>query len=316
MAWLYNRTMKTIFGLENYPKEKASVVTVGTFDGVHIGHQTIIKRLVDTAKSANKTSVLLTFYPHPRMVLQSNMPMRLIQTIEERKAALAQTGLDVLVIHPFTESFSRMDAEQYVKEVLVGQLNVHKIVMGYDHRFGRNRNANIDDMQDFGAIYDFEIEEISATEIEAIAVSSTKIRNAISEGNMKKATRFLGRNFELSGEVIHGEKRGRLLQFPTANIDLKNAHKILPKNGVYLVKSTLNGHQVFGMMNIGDKPTFETKKRSIEVYFFDWSGDLYGQHICVEVLERVRDEQKFDSAEKLQAQIQADETHCRSIIDK
>lgn len=308
--------MKTIFGLENYPKEKASIVTVGTFDGVHIGHQSIIKRLVNIAQAENKTSVLLTFYPHPRMVLQSNVPMRLIQTIEERKAALAETGLDVLVIHPFTESFSRLDAEQYVKEVLVGQLNVHKIVMGYDHRFGRNRNANIDDMQDFGAIYDFDIEEISATEVEAIAVSSTKVRNAILEGDMKKATTYLGRNFELSGEVIHGEKRGRVLQFPTANIDLKNAHKILPKNGVYLVKSTLERQTVYGMMNIGEKPTFDAKRSSIEVHFFDWSKDLYGEHIRVEVLERVRDEQKFDSAEKLQAQLQADESRCRLIIGK
>lgn len=308
--------MKTIFGLENYPKEKASIVTVGTFDGVHIGHQSIIKRLVNIAQAENKTSVLLTFYPHPRMVIQSNVPMRLIQTIEERKAALAETGLDVLVIHPFTESFSRLDAEQYVKEVLVGQLNVHKIVMGYDHRFGRNRNANIDDMQDFGAIYDFDIEEISATEVEAIAVSSTKVRNAILEGDMKKAATFLGRNFELSGEVIHGEKRGRTLQFPTANIDLKNAHKILPKNGVYLVKSTLERQTVYGMMNIGEKPTFDAKRTSIEVHFFDWSKDLYGEHIRVEVLERVRDEQKFDSAEKLQAQLQADESRCRLIIGK
>lgn len=308
--------MKTIFGLENYPKEKASIVTVGTFDGVHVGHQSIIKRLVNIAQAENKTSVLLTFYPHPRMVLQSNVPMRLIQTIEERKVALAETGLDVLVIHPFTESFSRLDAEQYVKEVLVGQLNVHKIVMGYDHRFGRNRNANIDDMQDFGAIYDFDIEEISVTEVEAIAVSSTKVRNAILEGDMKKAATFLGRNFELSGEVIHGEKRGRVLQFPTANIDLKNAHKILPKNGVYLVKSTLERQMVYGMMNIGEKPTFDAKRTSIEVHFFDWSKDLYGEHIRVEVLERVRDEQKFDSAEKLQAQLKADESRCRLIIGK
>jgi len=308
--------MKTIYGLENYPKEKPSVVTVGTFDGVHLGHQSIISRLVQSAKKENKTSVLLTFYPHPRMVLQSDVPLKLIQTIEERRDALEETGLDVLVIHPFTESFSRMDAEQYVKEVLVGQLNVHKIVMGYDHRFGRNRNANIDDMHDFGDIFDFEIEEISATEVEAIAVSSTKIRKAIFKGDMKKAFAYLGRRFKLSGEVIHGEKRGRSLRYPTANIDLKNSHKILPKNGVYLVKSTLDGQEVFGMMNIGEKPTFKSKRISIEVHFFDWTQDLYGKHISVEVLERVRDEQKFDSADKLQLQLKADEAHCRSIIDK
>jgi riboflavin kinase/FMN adenylyltransferase len=308
--------MKTIYGLENYPKERPSVVTVGTFDGVHLGHQSIISRLVQSAKKENKTSVLLTFYPHPRMVLQSDVPLKLIQTIEERRDALEETGLDVLVIHPFTESFSRMDAEQYVKEVLVGQLNVHKIVMGYDHRFGRNRNANINDMHDFGDIFDFEIEEISATEVEAIAVSSTKIRKAILKGDMKKAFAYLGRRFKLSGEVIHGEKRGRSLRYPTANIDLKNSHKILPKNGVYLVKSTLDGQEVFGMMNIGEKPTFKSKRISIEVHFFDWTQDLYGKHIGVEVLERVRDEQKFDSADKLQLQLQADEAHCRSIIDK
>ena len=171
-------------------------------------------------------------------------------------------------------------------------------------------------MHDFGGIYDFQIEEISATEVEAMAVSSTKIRNAIAAGDMPLAAQFLGRHFELSGEVVHGEKRGRALNYPTANIDLKTPHKILPKNGVYLVKSILAGQSVYGMMNIGDKPTFDVTTISIEVHFLDWRGDLYGQRVAVEVLKRVRDAQKFDSVEKLQAQLQADEAYCRSIISK
>ena len=306
--------MKTIHGIENFPADAVSIVTIGTFDGVHLGHQQILKQLIDTSLKSKLKSVLLTFFPHPRMVLQPDVPMHLIQTIEERERALAKTGLDYLVIHPFSSEFSRLSADDYVKRVLVQQLNVQKVVVGYDHRFGRNRKASLEDMYHYADIYDFEVIEIDAKKIDSTAVSSTKIRKAIDEGNIELANTYLGQPFTLEGMIVHGDKRGRELSYPTANMDLQNPHKIVPKQGVYLVKSNLSNRVVYGMMNIGTKPTFDASMPSIEVHFFDWNGDLYGQAVQVELLKWVREERKFSSVEELQTQIQADEQYCRSSI--
>jgi riboflavin kinase/FMN adenylyltransferase len=306
--------MKTIHGIENFPVDEASIVTIGTFDGVHLGHQQILKQLIETSQKSKLKSVLLTFFPHPRMVLQPDVSIRLIQTIEERERALAKTGLDYLIIHPFSAEFSRLSADDYVKQVLVEQLNVQKVVVGYDHRFGRNRTASLEDMYHYADIYDFEVIEIDAKKIDSTAVSSTKVRKAIDEGNIELANTYLGQSFTLEGMIVHGDKRGRELSYPTANIDLQNPHKIVPKQGVYLVKSNLEDRVIYGMMNIGTKPTFDITMPSIEVHFFDWDGDLYGQVVQVELLKWVREEQKFGSVEELQAQIQADEQYCRSYI--
>ncbi|MGB0811434.1 MAG: bifunctional riboflavin kinase/FAD synthetase [Flavobacteriaceae bacterium] len=306
--------MKTIHGIENFPADEASIVTIGTFDGVHLGHQQILKQLIDTSRKSKLKSVLLTFFPHPRMVLQPDISMRLIQTIQEREKALQKTGLDYLVIHPFSTEFSRLSADDYVKQILVEQLNVRKVVVGYDHRFGRNRTASLEDMYHYADIHEFEVIEINAEKIESTAVSSTKIRKAIDEGNIELANTYLGHSFTIEGMVIDGDKRGRELSYPTANIDLQNQHKIVPKQGVYLVKSKLKGRVVYGMMNIGTKPTFDTTMPSIEVHFLDWNGDLYGQAVQVELLKWVREERKFSSVEELQTQIQADEQYCRSSI--
>ncbi len=306
--------MKTIHGIENFPADEASIVTIGTFDGVHLGHQQILKQLIDISRKSKLKSVLLTFFPHPRMVLQPDVPMHLIQTIEERERALAKTGLDYLVIHPFSAEFSRLSADDYVKRVLVQQLKVQKVVVGYDHRFGRNRTASLEDMYHYADIYDFELIEIDAKKIDSTAVSSTKIRKAIDEGNIELANTYLGQPFTLEGMIVHGDKRGRELSYPTANMDLQNPHKIVPKQGVYLVKSNLSNRVVYGMMNIGTKPTFDASMPSIEVHFFDWNDDLYGQAVQVELLKWVREERKFSSVEELQTQIQADEQYCRSSI--
>ena len=306
--------MKTIHGIENFPADEASIVTIGTFDGVHLGHQQILKQLIDTSRKSKLKSVLLTFFPHPRMVLQPDISMRLIQTIQEREKALQKTGLDYLVIHPFSTEFSRLSADDYVKQILVEQLNVRKVVVGYDHRFGRNRTASLEDMYHYADIHEFEVIEINAEKIESTAVSSTKIRKAIDEGNIELANTYLGHSFTIEGMVIDGDKRGRELSYPTANIALQNPHKIVPKQGVYLVKSKLKGRVVYGMMNIGTKPTFDTTMPSIEVHFLDWNGDLYGQAVQVELLKWVREERKFSSVEELQTQIQADEQYCRSSI--
>lgn len=306
--------MKTIHGIENFPASEGSIVTIGTFDGVHLGHQQILKQLIDTSQQSKLKSVLLTFFPHPRMVLQPDISMRLIQTIEEREKALRKTGLDYLVIHPFSEKFSRLSADDYVKQILVDKLNVRKVVVGYDHRFGRNRTASLEDMYNYADIYDFEVIEIDAKKIKSTAVSSTKIRKAIDEGDIALANSYLGDPFTLEGVVVHGDKRGRELSYPTANIELQNKHKIIPKQGVYLIQSDLDNEVVYGMMNIGTKPTFDTTNPSIEVHFFDWNGDLYDQTLQVKLLKWVREEQKFDSVEELQAQIHADERYCRSYI--
>ena len=306
--------MKTIHGIENFPASEGSIVTIGTFDGVHLGHQQILKQLIDTSQQSKLKSVLLTFFPHPRMVLQPDIPMRLIQTIEEREKALRKTGLDYLVIHPFSEKFSRLSADDYVKQILVEKLNVRKVVVGYDHRFGRNRTASLEDMYNYADIYDFEVIEIDAKKIKSTAVSSTKIRKAIDEGDIALANSYLGDPFTLEGVVVHGDKRGRELSYPTANIELQNKHKIIPKQGVYLIQSDLDNQVVYGMMNIGTKPTFDTTNPSIEVHFFDWNGDLYDQTLRVKLLKWVREEQKFDSVAELQAQIHADERYCRSYI--
>lgn len=306
--------MKTIHGIENFPASEGSIVTIGTFDGVHLGHQQILKQLIDTSQQSKLKSVLLTFFPHPRMVLQPDIPMRLIQTIEEREKALRKTGLDYLVIHPFSEKFSRLSADDYVKQILVEKLNVRKVVVGYDHRFGRNRTASLEDMYNYADIYDFEVIEIDAKKIKSTAVSSTKIRKAIDQGDIALANSYLGDPFTLEGVVVHGDKRGRELSYPTANIELQNKHKIIPKQGVYLIQSDIDNQVVYGMMNIGTKPTFDTTNPSIEVHFFDWNGDLYDQTLQVKLLKWIREEQKFDSVEELQAQIHADERYCRSYI--
>jgi len=306
--------MKTIHGIENFPADEASIVTIGTFDGVHLGHQQILKQLIDTSWKSKLKSVLLTFFPHPRVVLQPDISMRLIQTIQEREKALQKTGLDYLVIHPFSTEFSRLSADDYVKQILVEQLNVRKVVVGYDHRFGRNRTASLEDMYHYADIHEFEVIEINAEKIESTAVSSTKIRKAIDEGNIELANTYLGHSFTIEGMVIDGDKRGRELSYPTANIDLQNPHKIVPKQGVYLVKSNLEDRIIYGMMNIGTKPTFNAAMPSIEVHFFDWNGNLYGQAVQVELLKWVREERKFNTVEELQTQIQADEQYCRSSI--
>lgn len=306
--------MKTIHGIENFPASEGSIVTIGTFDGVHLGHQQILKQLIDTSQQSKLKSVLLTFFPHPRMVLQPDISMRLIQTIEEREKALRKTGLDYLVIHPFSEKFSRLSADDYVKQILVDKLNVRKVVVGYDHRFGRNRTASLEDMYNYADIYDFEVIEIDAKKIKSTAVSSTKIRKAIDQGDIALANSYLGDPFTLEGVVVNGDKRGRELSYPTANIELQNKHKIIPKQGVYLIQSDIDNQVVYGMMNIGTKPTFDTTNPSIEVHFFDWNGDLYDQTLQVKLLKWIREEQKFGSVEELQAQIHADERYCRSYI--
>ena len=306
--------MKIIHSLKNLFSEN-SVATIGTFDGVHVGHQKIIERLVKTAKKDDLKSTVLTFFPHPRMVLQKDANIKLINTIDERCKLLEERGLDYLVIKPFTKAFSRLTAEEFVTTILVEQLHVKKIIIGYDHHFGRNRTANINDLKHFGETHDFEVEEISAQDINAVSVSSTKIRNSLNEGDIKIANQFLGYNFMLNGLVVKGKGIGKTIGFPTANIKIEEDYKLIPKQGVYVVQSEFKNQTVYGMMNIGTNPTIgEDTAQSIEVHFFNFDKDIYHEMITIELLDRIRDEQKFDSIHDLKTQIQKDKTSALNVI--
>ncbi len=306
--------MITYNSIQNFNQNNPTAVTIGTFDGVHIGHKKIIDRIVATAKGNGLESVLLTFYPHPRMVLQQDDSLKLLNTIEEKKEILAQTGLDHLIIHPFTKEFSRLTALDFIRDILVTQLNTKKIIIGYDHRFGRNRTATVKDLIEYGAVYNFEVEQISAQEINDVSVSSTKIRNALIEGDIRTANLYLGYPYMLTGTVTKGKGLGRQIQFPTANLTIDSKYKLIPKKGAYVVKSTLNNKTIYGMMNIGVNPTVSGKHQTIEINFFDFKQDLYNKPLRVYMLDRLRDEQKFESIDALKKQLEADRQQALEIV--
>ncbi|MGO3182543.1 MAG: bifunctional riboflavin kinase/FAD synthetase [Aequorivita sp.] len=306
--------MKTYSSASAYKNDRQSVVTIGTFDGVHLGHKAILKRLVETAKKEDLDSVVLTFFPHPRMVLQQNSDIKLLNTIHERTELLEETGLDNLVIHPFTHAFSRMTALQYVRDILVNSLKAKKIIIGYDHRFGRNRTANIDDLKEFGKTYDFEVEEISAKELDDVAISSTKVRKALETGDVETANNFLGYNFMITGEVVKGKAIGRTMNYPTANLKLKEEYKLVPKKGVYIVKSSIDNKNYFGITSIGSNPTVGGTERTIETHFLDFNEDLYGEEITIEFVKFIRDEAYFESIEILRQEIEKDENFAKQFI--
>ncbi|GGE41506.1 bifunctional riboflavin kinase/FAD synthetase [Psychroflexus planctonicus] len=306
--------MKTYSKASSFDAKIPTVITIGTFDGVHIGHRKIIERLVNSAKESNYQSALLTFFPHPRMVLQQNADLRLINTIDERKNILASTGLEHLIIHPFTRAFSRLTAQQYVEEFLIEKLNAKKIIIGYDHRFGRNRTADISDLKKYADQFNFEVEEISKQDIEDVGISSTKIRTALEDGEVEKANRYLASNFLLTGEVVRGKGMGKGFGYATANILIKEDYKLIPKKGVYIVQSNINGVYQNGMMNIGTNPTVGGTQQTIEIHFLDFDKDLYGQHLQIEVLQRIRGEVNFDSVEHLKVAMKKDELYTRDYF--
>lgn len=306
--------LKTIHNTSNFISDTETYVTIGTFDGVHFGHQKIIEKLVFEAKRAQKKSVVLTFFPHPRMVLQKDASVKLINTIDERAELLEKTGLDYLIIHPFSVEFSRMTALEFVRVILVNQLNISKLIIGYDHHFGKNREGNITQLSEYSYVYNFDVEEIPAQDIDEVSVSSTKIRRALESGNLQTANHYLGYPFMLNGTVVNGKKLGGKIGYPTANIAIDEPYKLIPKTGVYVVKSTINERVVFGMMNIGNRPTVDGNYQTIEVHFFDFNEDLYGKKLRIDLLYFLRDEQKFDSISLLVNQLKIDEKNAKNYL--
>jgi len=306
--------LKIYNNLSEYHATQKSFVTIGTFDGIHIGHQKVIKNLIESAKRKDASSVLLTFFPHPRMVLQKDVDIKLINTIAERTQLLKKTGLDALVIQPFTPAFSEYSAFDFVKKIFIDKLHVSKLVVGYDHHFGKNREGNFEQLKTYGEAFKFEVEKISKQDINNIAVSSTKIRKAIENGEIEKANSYLGYNFMLTGEVVQGKNLGEKIGFPTANLHIKESYKLIPKTGAYVVKATIENKTLFGMMNIGFRPTVSGKSQTIEIHFFDFNENLYGETIQVEVLSFLRNEHKFKSIEFLQQQLKEDQQKSLEII--
>ena len=308
--------MKIFNNIQSYSPEKESILTIGTFDGVHIGHNKILTKLVEESKKNNLSSLIMTFFPHPRMVLQKSQEIKMIDTIDEKIHLFEKTGVDNLIIQPFDENFSKIRAKEFVEEILVKKLKIKHIIIGYNHRFGKDREASVDDLKKFGLNYMFTVEEIAAQEIHSIAISSTKIRNAILKGEIKKCNEYLGRNFMLTGEVVHGDGLGKKINFPTANIEIPETYKIIPKNGVYLVKAIINSEIYFGMMNIGVRPTIGGKNKSLEIHFFNFKDNIYNKTFSVEIICKIRDEEKFSSIDELKIQLKKDEQFCLKLINK
>lgn len=292
-----------------------SVITIGTFDGVHIGHQKIIQRLIKVGKEKDLKSLVLTFFPHPRMVLQNNSDLKLLNTINEREVILNSLGLDQMVIKTFTKEFANLSALDFVKTILVDTLNAKHIIIGYDHHFGKDRSANIDDLKIFGKEFGFEVEEISSQDIEDVAVSSTKIRTALLQGDIATANAYLGYPFFITGTVVKGKGLGKKIGYPTANIQIKEDYKLIPKDGVYIVKGTIRDSIFYGMMNIGNNPTVDGSHQTIEVNFFDFNDTIYTETVKIEFLEYLRDEHKFETLELLKAQLKNDEFCAKKFLN-
>ena len=308
--------MKIYRSIEAYNEEKRSVVTIGTFDGIHLGHQKILSRLINSSKNKDLNSVVLTFFPHPRIILNKYNEVKMIDTLDEKIIHLNEIGIDTLIIHPFDKKFSLLSANQFIKDFLVEKLKIKHIIIGYDHRFGKGREASVTDLKNYASDYDFTVEEIKAQEIEKITVSSTKIRNSINEGDIKTTEKYLGRYFNLTGKVVKGDGLGKKINYPTANIFIEETYKIIPKDGVYLIETIIKDKLFNGMMNIGHRPTIGTNIKSIEVHLFNFNEDIYDQVISVKMISKIREEKKFSSIQALQEQLVKDENYCLKLINK
>jgi riboflavin kinase/FMN adenylyltransferase len=307
--------LKVYTKIEDFTRLKNPVVTTGTFDGVHLGHQKIISRLREVADEVKGETVLLTFYPHPRMILfPDDHELKLLNTQEEKIALLEKSGIDHLIIYPFTKAFSRLSSVEFVRDVLVNRIGTHRLVIGYDHHFGRNREGSFEHLKEFGPLYGFEVEEIPAKDIDNIGISSTKIRQALQTGDVETAASFLGHHYSLSGKVVAGKQLGRTIGYPTANIECEDKFKLIPADGIYAVKVIHKGKEYGGMLNIGENPTVPGKGRSTEVNIFDFDKQIYGDDATILFIKRLRSELKFADLDALKVQLAKDKEDSLEIL--
>lgn len=299
--------MRIYRGLDNIEKIKNAVVTQGTFDGVHLAHKIILSKVKKLAIEKNGESVVMTFEPHPRMVLKpENHGLKLLTTLDEKIEFLQNEGIQNLIVIPFTIELSQLHSEDFIKQILVDKIGTKTLVIGYDHRFGKNREGSFEHLKKFSNDFGFEVEEVSEQLVDEIAVSSTKIRKALNDGNISIASKYLGRNYSITGTVVKGRQLGRTIGYPTANVIINNEHKLIPSDGVYAAKVIVNNNTFGGMLNIGNNPTVEGKGRSIEVNIFDFSEDIYNQCISVIFVNKLRDEEKFNGLDALKTQLEKD----------
>jgi len=303
--------------LNTFASDKPTVVTIGTFDGLHLGHQKILNSVCQEAANFMFASVLLTFHPHPRKVLYPKEELGLIQTQEEKLTRLNSLGLDHVVIIEFNQEFAQLKASDFVEQILIKGLKAQCVIIGYDHQFGNDRQGNLDFLRQYERAGFFKVKEIPVEEIDEVNISSSKIRNAIAAGQIAQANSFLGQPYQVSGFVSRGLQNGRSIGFPTANVELTELEKILPADGVYAVSSQLNGRELFGMMNIGWRPTIEEAKisRKIEVHFFDFKDEIYEAYLALHLHERIRSEKKFSSLNLLKKQLKKDESLVRAYFN-
>ncbi len=307
--------MKIYDRLEFFRKLDYAVVTSGTFDGVHLGHQAILKRVVELAGIHQGESVLLTFWPHPRLVLNHDSnSLKLLNTIGEKEKILAESGINHLIKIPFTREFAQTTSEEFIRNILVNGIGTRKLVIGFNHRFGKNREGSFDNLVGKSHEYGFEVEEIPKHEIDHIGISSTIIRHALTHGDVETANQHIGRPYMVSGSVIEGDKLGRTIGYPTANIQVHEDYKLIPHDGTYAVKVEIDNLVFPGMLNIGIRPTVNGTQRRIEVHILDFSREIYGQKLTIQFIKRIRDERKFESLEALKTQLKKDREYVKNLL--
>jgi riboflavin kinase / FMN adenylyltransferase len=307
--------MKIYHGLEDFVKLDYAVVTSGTFDGVHVGHQKILNRLKEIANSNGGETVVITFWPHPRLVLHpEDTSLKLLNTFEEKAAYLKELGINHLIRIPFTKEFSHLSSEEFISRILVETIGTKKLVIGYDHHFGKNREGSFEQLKVNAPLYGFEVEEIPKQEVDHLGVSSTLIRKALEEGNVETASPLLGKPYSLTGRVVPGDKLGRILGFPTANIEIDTKFKLIPSDGIYAVTVLHEQDHYKGMMYIGNRPTVNGSKRNIEVNIFDFDKDIYGESITIYFHKLIRLDSKFHNLEELKEQLRQDKIAAQEFL--
>lgn len=309
--------MKVHYNIDEIPTIKNAIVSQGTFDGVHLAHKKIIERLKQIASIKNGETVIITFEPHPRIVLLPlDHGLQLLSTLNEKINLLEKAGVDHLIILPFTKEFSRLSSEQFIRNILVNKIKTNTLVIGYDHRFGKNREGSFEHLKNSASLYEFEVEEIPEQDIDDIAVSSTKIRQALLNNDIQTAQKYLGNSYSLEGNVIKGKQLGRTIGYPTANIEVENSYKLIPQDGVYAVWVWYNKARFGGMLNIGNNPTIKDKGRSIEVNIFNFEKEIYTENLIIEFVSKLRNEEKFDGLDALKNQLNLDKQNAQAILNK